>query len=52
LVIIKKLYYDAWPTKYQDLQCQTSKTDIPVQEDQNKIAQKQCSHLVQQNLQD
>jgi hypothetical protein len=29
----------------------TSKTDIPVQEDQNKIVQKHCGHLVQQNLQ-
>ena len=52
LVIIKKLYYDARTTKYKDLQCQTSKTDIPVQEDQNKIAQEQCGHLVQQNMQD
>jgi len=52
LVIIKELYYDARPTKSQDLHCKTSKTDISVKEDQNKIVQKQCGHLVQQNLQD
>jgi len=32
LVSIKELYYDARPTKYQDLHCKTSKTDIPLQE--------------------
>jgi len=36
----------------QDLRCKTSKTDIPVQEDQNKITQNQCGHLVQQNKHD
>jgi len=41
LVSIKELYHDAWPTKSQDLHCKTSKTDIPLQEDQNKIVQKQ-----------
>jgi hypothetical protein len=51
IVTLCKLYYAARPTKYQDLHCETSKTDIPVQEDQNKIVQKQCGHLVQQNLQ-
>ena len=30
--------------------CKTSKTDIPLQEDRNKIEQKQCGHLVQQNI--
>ena len=38
--------------KSQDLHCKTSKTDISVQEDQNKIIQNQCGHLVQQNMQD
>jgi len=47
LISIKELYYDARPTKSQDLHCKTSKTDIPLQEDQNKIVQKQCRHLVQ-----
>jgi len=32
LVSIKELYYDARPTKSQDLHCKTSKTDIPLQE--------------------
>jgi hypothetical protein len=40
LVLIKELYYDARPTKSQDLHYKTSKTDIPLQEDQNKIVQK------------
>jgi len=52
LELIKELYYDARPNKSQDLRCKTSKTDIPVQEDQNKIVQNQCGHLVQQNMQD
>ena len=38
--------------KSQDLHCKTSKTDISVQEDQNKIIQNQCGHLVQKNMQD
>jgi len=29
LVSIKELYYDARPTKAQDLRCKTNKTDIP-----------------------
>jgi len=49
LVSIKELHYDARPNKAQDLHCKTSKTDIPLQEDQNKIVQKQRGHLVQQN---
>jgi len=32
LVSIKELYYDARPTKSQDLLCKTIKTDIPLQE--------------------
>jgi hypothetical protein len=52
LISIKELYYDAQPTKSQDLHCKTSKTDIPLQGDQNKFVQKQCGHLVQQNMQD
>jgi len=40
LVSIKELYYNAQPTKSQDLHCKTNKTDIPLQEDQNKIVQK------------
>jgi len=48
LVSIKELYYDARPNKSQDLHCKTSKTDIPLQEYQNKTVQKQCGHLVQQ----
>jgi len=52
LVSIKELYYDARPNKSQDLHCKTSKTDIPLQEDQNKIVQNQCGHLVQQDMQD
>jgi len=35
LVSIKELYYDARPTKSQDLHCKTSKTDIPLQEELN-----------------
>ena len=31
LVSIKELYYDARPTKSQDLHCKTSRTDIPLQ---------------------
>ena len=49
LELIKELYYDARPNKSQDLHC---KTDIPLQEDQNKITQNQYGHLVQQNMQD
>jgi len=41
LVSIKELYYDARPTKSQDLHCKTSKTDIPLQEDK-----KLCIKLV------
>jgi hypothetical protein len=52
LEIIKELYYDARPNKSQDLRCKTSQTNVPVQEDQNEIIQNQCSHLVQQNMQD
>jgi hypothetical protein len=52
LELIKELYYDAGPNKSQDLHCKTSKTDIPLQEDQNKIIQNQCGQLVQQNMQD
>ena len=52
LELIKELYYDARLNKSQDLYCKTSKTDIPLQEDQNKIVQNQCGHLVQQNIQD
>jgi len=37
---IKELYYDARPTKSQDLHCKTSKTGIPLQEVQNKIVEK------------
>jgi len=48
LVSIKEFNYGARPTKSQDLHCKTSKTDIPLQEDQNKILQKQSGHLVQQ----
>ena len=47
IVVYTSIYYDARPTKSQDLHCKTSKTDIPLQEDQHKIAQKQCGHLVQ-----
>ena len=25
-----RLYYDGWSTNHQDLQCYTSKTDIPI----------------------
>jgi len=52
LVSIKELYYDSRLTKSQDLHCKTSKTNIPLQEDQNKIVQKQCCHLIEQNMQD
>jgi len=48
LVSIKEIYYNARPTKSQDLHCKTTKTDIPLQEDQNKIVQKQRGHLVEQ----
>ena len=37
MVSIKELYYDARPTKSQDLHCKTSKTDIPLQEDQKNL---------------
>ena len=50
LVSIKELYYDARPTKSRDLHCKTSKTDIPLQEDQNLILcnlyKKLCIKLV------
>jgi hypothetical protein len=48
--LIKELYYDARPTKSQDLHSKiskTSKTNIALKEVQNKIVQKQCGHLVQ-----
>jgi len=43
----KGIIKDARTNKSQDLHCKTSKTDIPLQEDQNKIAQNQRGHLVQ-----
>jgi len=48
LVSIKELYYDARPTKSQDLHCKTSKTDIPLQEELNlcNLYKKLCIKLV------
>jgi len=37
LVSIKELYYNARPTKSQDLYCKTNKTDIPLEDQIEEI---------------
>jgi len=46
----EQFYFDLLVLEYLFCLFSTANLDIPVQEDQNNIVQKQCSHLVQQNL--